>query len=125
MDLPENYEARLDAFQFILDVPADWAESKALSGEVGEYLVIARKDRNSQDWYLAAHTNEEARKLGADLSFLGEGIWEAQIYRDGDEADYDKNPYDIVIEKKDVTASARMEFDLGRSGGAAVRFVKK
>jgi len=125
MDLPENYEARLDAFQFILDVPADWAESKALSGEVGEYLVIARKDRNSQDWYLAAHTNEEARKLGADLSFLGEGIWEAQIYRDGDEADYDKNPYDIVIEKKDVTASDRMEFDLGRSGGAAVRFVKK
>ena len=125
MDLPENYEARPDAFQFIVDVPTDWEQSIALSGEVGEYLVIARKDRNSDDWYLGAHTNEDARTVTADLSFLGRGRWEAQIYRDGENADFDSNPYDIVIEKRDVRAKDTLSFELGRSGGAAVRFVKK
>ncbi len=124
MDLPENYEARPKAFQFLVDVPADWAQSKALSGEVGEYLVIARQDRNSTDWYLAAHTNEHARTLSADLSFLGEGDWQAQIYRDGDSADFDKDPYNIVIEEKIVSRQQSMSFDLGRSGGAVVRFIK-
>lgn len=125
MDLPENYEARLDAFQFIKDVPADWEQSIALSGEVGEYLVIARQDRNSPDWYLGAHTNETAREVSAKLSFLGEGAYEAQVYRDGEKADFDSDPYDIVIEKREVTAADTLSFKLGRSGGAAVRFVKK
>lgn len=125
MDLPENYEARLDAFQFIKDVPTDWDQSIALTGEVGEYLVIARKDRNSTDWYLGAHTNEDARGVSAKLDFLDAGTYEAQIYRDGEQADYAKNPYDIVIEKREVTASDTLTFELGRSGGAAVRLVKK
>ena len=125
MDLPENYEARLDAFQFIKDVPTDWDQSIALTGEVGEYLVIARKDRNSTDWYLGAHTNEDARSVSAKLDFLDAGTYEAQIYRDGEQADYDKNPYDIVIETREVTASDTLSFELGRSGGAAVRLVKK
>ncbi|RBP51357.1 alpha-glucosidase [Arenicella xantha] len=124
MDLPENYAARLDAFQFIKDVPADWEQSIALSGEVGEFLVIARQDRHSDDWYLSAHTNESARTVTADLSFLGQGRYQAQIYRDGAQADYDTNPYDIVIEQRDVTAADTLTFKLGRSGGAAVRFKK-
>lgn len=124
MDLPENYEARPAAFQFIKDVPADWDQTMALAGEVGEYLVIARKDRNSADWYLGVHTNREARVLGTDLAFLGEGQYEAQIYRDGVAADYESDPYDLVIEKQLVSAGDKLEFKLGRSGGAAVRFRK-
>lgn len=124
MDLPENYLARPDAFQFIKDVPTDWEQSIALSGEVGEYLVIARQDRNSEDWYLAAHTNEAARTVTAKLDFLGEGAYQAQIYRDGATADYDSNPYDIVIEQRDVSADDTLEFALGRSGGVAIRFIK-
>ena len=86
--------------------------------------MIARQDRNSTDWYLAAHTNEEARNLKADLSFLGEGRYTAQIYRDGAKADFDTAPYDIVIESREVSAQDTLSFDLGRSGGAAVRFIK-
>jgi len=125
MDLPENYEARPDAFQFIKDVPTDWDKSIALSGEVGEFLVIARKERNSTDWYLGAHTNEDARTVTADLSFLDSGSYEAQIYRDGDKADFEVNPYDIVIEKREVSATDTVTLKLGRSGGAAIRFIKK
>ena len=78
MDLERNYDARPDAFQFIKDVPTDWEQSIALDGEVGDYAVIARKDRNSEDWYVAALTDADARKLIVDLFFLGEGNYETQ-----------------------------------------------
>jgi len=126
MDLPENYQKRPDAFQFIKDVPTDWDKSVALSGDVGEYLVIARKDRNSDDWYLAAHTNQDARKITVPLHFLSEGDdYVAQVYRDGNKADYITDPYDLVIEERNVASDQQLAFDLGRSGGAAIRFVKK
>lgn len=124
MDLERNYEARPDAFQFIKDVPTDWEESIALDGEVGDYAVIARKDRNSEDWYVAALTDADARKLIVDLSFLGEGKYEAQIYRDGPKADYETDPYDMVIETKTVTTADKLSLALGRSGGAAIRLKK-
>lgn len=124
MDLERNYEARPDAFQFIKDVPTDWEESIALDGEVGDYAIIARKDRNSEDWYVAALTDADARKLIVDLSFLGEGKYEAQIYRDGPKADYETDPYDMVIETKTVTAADKLSLALGRSGGAAIRLKK-
>ncbi|MEO0367524.1 MAG: glycoside hydrolase family 97 protein, partial [Pseudomonadota bacterium] len=125
MDLPENYLANMEAFQFIKDVPTDWEQSIALAGELGKYLVIARQDRNSSDWYLGIHTNEEARQIEQSLSFLPAGEYEAQIYRDGEKADYDKDPYDLVIETKTVTNESTLSFDLGRSGGATVRIVPK
>ncbi len=124
MDLERNYEARPDAFQFIKDVPTDWEQSIALQGEVGEFAVIARKDRNSEDWYIGALTDETARPISVPLSFLGSGEYEAQIYRDGPKADYDSNPYDIIIEKRRVTSQDNLNFQLGRSGGAAIRFKK-
>jgi alpha-glucosidase len=124
MDLERNYEARPDAFQFIKDVPTDWEQSIALQGEVGDFAVIARKDRNSEDWYLGALTDADARDLNVSLSFLGEGTYEAQIYRDGPKADYETNPYDIVIETREVNSSKNLALSLGRSGGAAIRLKK-
>ena len=124
VDSPEEYAKRPDAFQFIKDVPTDWEESIALQGEVGEFAVIARQERSGEDWYLGAVTDAEARDLSVPLSFLGEGEYEAQVYRDGPDADYEDDPYDIVIESRTVTASDTMDVSLGRSGGAAVRFRK-
>ena len=100
-DLPENYAARPDAFQFIKDVPTDWEESIAVAGEVGDFVAFARKERGGEDWYLGALTDEEARKLSIPLSFLEEGVaYTAQIYRDGDDAGWRTNPYSIVIEER-------------------------
>ncbi len=125
-DLPENYEKRLDAFQFIKDVPSDWEETVGVAAEIGDYAAIARKERGGEDWYLGAITDENARRLSLPLSFLDDGkTYSAEIYRDGAKADYDKNPYDIVIEKRDMTKADALALNLGRSGGAAVRFTLK
>ncbi|MGH8168320.1 MAG: glycoside hydrolase family 97 catalytic domain-containing protein, partial [Woeseiaceae bacterium] len=100
-DLPENYEERLDAFQFIVDVPTDWEESIALAGEVGDFVAIARKERDGDHWYLGALTDEEARELSIPLSFLDAGAtYTAEIYRDGDHAHWHDDPYDLVIEQR-------------------------
>ena len=125
-DLPENYEARPDAFQFIKDVPVDWEKSVALMGEVGEYVVIARKDRSSEDWYVGALTNELPREIAFDLSFLdGQGSYQACLYLDSDDAHWRDNPYGLSIEEREVTATDRLAFRLAPGGGAAVRFAKK
>jgi alpha-glucosidase len=124
VDSPEEYAKRPDAFQFIKDVPTDWEQSLALDGEVGEFAVFARKERGGEDWYLGAVTDADARNVEIDLSFLDDGEFEAQIYRDGSDADYEDNPYDLQIETRTVTSDDTMALRLARSGGAAIRFRK-
>ncbi|RXZ64315.1 glycoside hydrolase family 97 protein [Pelagerythrobacter rhizovicinus] len=123
-DLPENYEKHLPAFQFIKDVPVDWADSRVLNGEIGDYVTFARKDRNSEDWYLGAVTNEEPRELEVRLDFLDPGrTYKAQIYRDGPAADWKTNGHDIVIEEREVRARDVLTLRLASGGGQAIRFV--
>ena len=122
-DLPENYEKRPDAFQFIRDVPTDWETSRTLQGMIGDYVVVARQQRGAADWYLGATTDENARKLTIPLDFLERGKnYEAQIYRDGPDADYLTNPTSLIIEKRRVSSKDRIEASLAAGGGLAVRF---
>ncbi len=122
-DLKEHYESNLDAFQFIRDVPTDWQESRALAGEVGDYVVFARQQRDSEDWFLGAITDEQARDVTVALDFLTPGkVYEAQIYRDGEGADWRTNPYAIEIVKQPVTYKDTMKLSLATSGGTAIRF---
>ena len=122
-DVPENYEKRPDAFQFIRDVPTDWEISRTLLGEIGDYIVVARQQRGGQDWFLGALTDETARKLTQQLAFLTPGKrYEAQIYRDGPGADFRTNPTALEIIKKVVTSKDSLDFDMAPGGGAAVRF---
>lgn len=69
-DMPEHYERHMDAFQFIKDVPVDWSESRYLDAEPGDYIVVARKDRNSENWFVGGVTNEEARDYELRFDFL-------------------------------------------------------
>lgn len=122
-DLIENYEARPDAFQFIVDVPTDWEQSRALAGEVGEYVVMARQQRAGKDWYLGALTNEQAREVSFKLDFLDpQRRYQAQIYRDGAAAHWETAPYDLVIEQREVGAGELLTLHLAAGGGAAIRF---
>jgi alpha-glucosidase len=121
-DLPQNYEARPDAFQFIKDVPTDWEESIATDGEVGEFVVVAREERGGGDWYVGAISGERARDIAVPLSFLEDGKrYLATIYRDGEEADWKSNPYDYVIERRSLTSKDTLQLKLAAGGGAAIR----
>lgn len=123
-DLLENYEANPKPFKFIEDVPVDWEDTRVLNGEVGDFVTIVRKDRNSDDWYLGAISDEEGRELKAPLSFLDPGRkYVAQIYRDGEHADWKRAPQDIVIEQREVTSADSLTLRLAPGGGQAIRFV--
>ena len=123
-DLPENYRARPDVFQFIVDVPVDWEESIALDGEVGAYVAIARKERGGRNWYLGALTNGESRQLALELDFLEAGTrYTAQIYRDGPDAHWKSNPYPVLIEQRIFNKGDTLDLPLAAGGGAAVRFI--
>jgi alpha-glucosidase len=123
-DLPENYEKRPEAFQFIVDVPTDWERSIALAGEVGEFVVFARQKRGGGDWYLGAVSNENSRQLKIPLDFLAsDRKYRAQIYKDGPDAHWRSRPYAIVIEEQVVRRNEVLELRLAAGGGAAIRFI--
>ena len=123
-DLPENYAANPKTFQFIKDVAVDWDDTRMLAGEVGDFAVFARKQRGSPNWFLGAVGDEQERHFDVPLDFLDPGRrYRAEIYRDGDNADYRTNPRSIVIEQRTVTSKDRMAMRIAPGGGAAVRFV--
>lgn len=122
-DLPENYRGH-KAFDFIRDVPTDWHETIVPEAVIGDYGVFARRDRNSEDWYLGAVTDEEPRQVDVSLSFLAPGVtYTAQIYADGEDADWRTNPYSMRYEERPVTAQETLRVRMASGGGCAVRFV--
>lgn len=123
-DLPENYARYPKPFQFIKDVPADWVDTRVLNGEVGDFVTFARKDRNSDDWYVGSVTDESARTLEIKLDFLDpKRAYTAQIYRDGDDADWKTNPHSIAIETRKVKRGDELTLKLAAGGGQAIRLV--
>jgi alpha-glucosidase len=124
-DLPENYAKYPAAFQFIKDVPTDWADTRVLAGEVGDYVAFARKNRAGNDWYIGAVGDEEARDMTVKLDFLDPGkTYTAQIYRDGDDADYrTEKRHSIMIETKKVRVGDSLRLALAPGGGQAIRLV--
>jgi alpha-glucosidase len=124
-DLPENYEG-VQAFEFIKQVPVIWSDTKVLDAKIGEFVVTARKDWNSNDWYIGAITNEEQRALSIDLSFLDKEIqYTAEIYTDGKGASYKENPYPIEILTKNVSNKDKLKLLLAPGGGTAIKFTPK
>ena len=122
-DLPENYAPHLDAFQFIKDVPVDWAETRVLEARVGDFVTIARQDRISDDWYLGAKTDGSARTMDVPLDFLDAGrTYTATLYRDAADADWQTNATAYAIETRAVTSADRLSVPLAPGGGLAVRF---
>lgn len=120
-DMIENYENQ-PALSFIESVPADWEKTLVLNAEIGKYLTIARKDKASDNWFIGSATDAEARNLTIDLEFLDEGReYMAEIYADGEGADYSTNPYPISYNRVKVTKSSQLTLKLAPSGGAAIR----
>lgn len=121
-DLPENYEGH-KGFKFILDVPVDWSESLALNGEIGKYITMARKDVNSDDWYLGSITNEEKRQIDVDLSFLDPKLsYSATIYKDPENGGWESKPESLEIIEMVFNNSDMYSIVLPEGGGQAIKF---
>jgi glucan 1,4-alpha-glucosidase len=125
-DLPENYLAKKDAFQFIKDVAVDWDDTKILLAEPGDYLAIARKAKGTNNWFVGGITDENARTMTIDFSFLDKGKkYELTVYKDAPDASWDENPEAYVIEKITITNKTKLKVNLARGGGFAMSVFMK
>jgi len=124
-DLVENYQDH-PAFKFIEDVPVNWETSKVINGEIGDYITMARKDRNSEDWYLASITDEKERIFTIKLDFLDKDKeYKAEIYKDGKNAHWETNPTEYTIENTTVKKNQTITLNLAPGGGTAIRFTPR
>ncbi len=120
-DLPENYRAHEDALQFIRDVPVDWAETRCLAAEIGDFVVTARRDKSSSDWYVGGITDGEERSVEVALDFLDSGrTYCATLYRDGACAGWNTFPTDYEIEQMEVTTETVLSLRMAPGGGFAL-----
>lgn len=123
-DLPENYKGHT-AFQFIRDVPVNWADTRVLDAGIGAYCITARKDKNSDNWFVGGITNAESRAITLDFSFLEEGqTYSATIYADASDADWNLNPTQYEITTRKVMKGDQVNLKMASGGGFAISLMK-
>ena len=120
-DLIENYENQ-PAFKFIRDVAVDWDTTRVIHGKIGDHVVVARKARNSPEWFIGAMTDENGRAFDVPLSFLTAGReYVAEIYADGPGAHWLTNPLPITISSRRVNSTTTLRVTMAPGGGQAIR----
>ena len=123
-DLPENYKTNGDfhpAFQFIRDVAVDWDKTIVPEAEIGDYAVVARKAKGEDRWFVGAVTDENEREISLELDFLEEGTtYRAIIYKDGEDAHWESNPYSYEIDEISVSSKSTIDLYLAAGGGTAI-----
>ncbi len=120
-DLPENYARFMDAFQFIKDVPIDWEKSIYLEAEPGQYIVVARKEKGGENWYIGCTANENGHTSVLNFDFLDSGKqYETIIYRDDVDAHYLENPQAYIISSQKITSKSRIKISAAPGGGYAM-----
>ena len=125
-DLPEHYMRFPDAFQFIKDVGIDWEKSVYLEAEPGEYITIARKERDGKNWFVGNSNGYTKRTAIVDCSFLDPNKkYTATIYRDGKDAHYRNNPQSYVIESKKVNSKSKLKIATVEAGGFGISIVPR
>ena len=120
-DSPSEYEREPDAMEWLRAVPVVWDETRALEASVGSHVLMAR--RRGAEWYVGAMTNDSARSLTLDLSFLGAGRWTMDAWSDGINAD--RNAMDFRKETQAVSAGEKLTLRLAPGGGWAGKFVRQ
>ena len=124
-DRPHIYEKQyLNIFKFIRDVPTNFEITIPIAGEVGEYYIIARKDRNSENWYIGGVTDETPRHANIKLKFLKDATnYIAEIYSDSFDAHYKTQPLAIATSKKSVNSDTVLDIFMAPGGGFAIRLL--
>jgi alpha-glucosidase len=121
-DAYQNYQDKhgkyLPGMDFLKGLPTVWDETRGLDGEVGKYVVEAR--RNGKNWFLAAVADRNGRQLAVPLNFLGAGDWNVTLWEDA--PDSGENAEHIVKNEKTLRASDTLQLKLAPSGGAVAIF---
>ena len=120
-DAPSNYRREKECTEFISNIPTIWDETVSLAGKVSEYVAIAR--RHGNDWYIGALTNWTPRELDLDLSFLGEGDYTLELFKDGINAD--RAARDYKKEVIPVPTDRKLKIHMAPGGGYAARIQKR
>ena len=120
-DSPSNYMNEPECTEFIATVPTVWDNTLALNGKVGEYVTIARQKGNC--WYVGSLTNWTPRSLELDLSFLGEGIFTAEVFKDGVNANRVARDYKKEIIS--IPAGRKLTIDMSSGGGFVMKIRPK
>lgn len=121
-DYPENYMRFPDAFQFIKDVALDWEKSLYLEAEPGYYLTIARKAKETGEWFIGNVNGFEGRTGEVKFDFLyADKTYLAEIYSDKADAHYKTNPQAYEIRKVAVDSKSILKQFSAPGGGYAIR----
>ncbi|RUA33063.1 MAG: glycoside hydrolase family 97 protein [Bacteroidetes bacterium] len=124
-DLPEHYNQHLDAFQFIKDVPVDWSKTLVLEAEPGDFITYARKDKNSENWFVGRTNDEEKRTSKISFDFLEKGKdYIATVYKDAKDAHWETNPKAYEITKYKVNSKSKLSVDCVPGGGYAISIME-
>ena len=115
-DEPEAYEGQ-DGFDFLTKLPTVWDETIVPGAEVSQWVSIARRKGN--DWYVGTINNNTPKTVTVPLSFLSQGKYTAEIYRDGTDAV--NNPNKLIKEMKEVNAQTKLTLELPAGGGEAIK----
>jgi alpha-glucosidase len=121
-DMPTHYLREPECMQFLSAVPSVWQKTVPLEGSVGEYVAVARQAANNK-WFVGAMTNWTARDMKLDLSFLGEGEYTMQVWKDGINAD--RNAKDFKMLTETVTKNTKVKVDMTTGGGWVAIISKK
>lgn len=124
-DLPEVYERFMDAFQFIKDVAVDWDESRYLAAEPGQYIVAARRAKNSGNWFVGCTAGESGYITKLKFDFLDPSKrYLATLYADAPDAHYRTNPQAYTIRQGILTAADALLLKAAPGGGYAISIME-
>jgi alpha-glucosidase len=116
-DTPSSYLREPEVMEFLGPVPTVWDESRVLAGQIGDYVLVAR--RHGREWYVGAMTDWTARELPLDLAFLPEGRFQMEAYADGPNAD--RHASDYRKSRSEITRVTQLKLALAEGGGWAAR----
>ena len=120
-DLPEHYLKHPQAFEFIKNVPVDWSEKVVIDSKIGSHIILARKDKFSENWYLGGITNQESRTVKLDFSFLEDDkIYNLNIFQDTDNTHWKENPMKYEVVSRLISSNSTIDLTMAEGGGFAI-----
>ena len=117
-DAPGKYERNQECLAFMVATPTVWDDTRGLGGSPDSHAVVAR--RKGDDWYVAGITNGDARYFTIDTSFMDEGQWNLEIFKDAPAAD--ANPSAYVHARLGIKAGECIVVRMAPGGGFIARF---